>query len=100
MKKTNYLRYVLLFSLSLVLRITFWDRYPPGLTADEAVMGYDAYSLLKTGKDQFGNAWPLAFRSFGDYRPPLYVYAAIPFVALFGLTPLAVRLPSMIAGSL
>lgn len=89
-----------LFAISFLLRVAFWSRFPPGFTADEAVMGYDAYSLLKTGKDQFGNSWPLAFRSFGDYRPPLYVYVSMPFIALFGLTPLSVRLPSMIAGSL
>lgn len=89
-----------LFAISFLLRVAFWSRFPPGFTADEATMGYDAYSLLKTGKEQFGTSLPLAFRSFGDYRPPLYIYASIPFIALFGLTPLSVRLPSMIAGSL
>lgn len=91
---------VVLFVLALVLRIVFWDRFPPGFTADEATMGYDAYSLWKTGKDQFGNSWPLSFRSFGDYRPPLYIWSAIPFVAAGGLNPFSVRLPSMLAGSL
>lgn len=94
---------IVLFSLfftAFFLRIVCGGYYPPGFTADEATMGYDAYSLLKTGRDQFGNPWPFAFRSFGDYRPPLYVYATVPFVAMFGLTPLAVRLPSLLAGSL
>lgn len=91
---------LLLFFLSLFLRVGWWNKFPPGFTADEATMGYDAYSLLKTGKDQFGTSWPLAFRSFGDWRPPLYIYTSMPFVAIFGLTPLAVRMPSMIAGSL
>lgn len=90
----------LLFFFSLLLRVVWWNKFPPGFTADEATMGYDAYSLLKTGKDQFGASWPLAFRSFGDYRAPLYIYASMPFVAIFGLIPLAVRLPSIIAGSL
>lgn len=90
----------LLFFFSLFLRVGWWSKFPPGFTADEATMGFDAYSLLKTGKDQFGMSWPLGFRSFGDYRPPLYIYLSVPFVAIMGLTPLAVRLPSMIAGSL
>lgn len=89
-----------LFGFSLLLRLAFWDRFPPGFTADEAVMGYDAYSLLKTGKDQFGNSWPLAFRSFGDWRPPAAVWTMIPFILAYGLTPLAVRFPSMVSGSL
>lgn len=91
---------VILFAIALILRMIFWNQFPPGFTADEATMGYDAYSLLKTGKDQFGNPWPLSFRSFGDYRPPLYIWSTMPFVALLGLNPLAVRLPSMIVGSL
>lgn len=99
MKDGRKIVFLLLF-FSLLLRVGWWSKFPPGFTADEATMGYDAYSLLKTGKDQFGTSWPLAFRSFGDYRPPLYIYMSMPFVALMGLTPLAVRLPSMIAGSL
>lgn len=89
-----------LFISALLLRVVGWEKFPPGFTADEATMGYDAYSLLNTGRDQFGTAWPLAFRSFGDWRPPLYIWATIPFVSVLGLTPLAVRLPSMIAGSI
>lgn len=91
---------VVLLIASFLLRVGLWDKFPPGFTADEATMGYDAYSLLKTGKDQFGTPWPLSFRSFGDYRPPLYIWTASLPIALFGLTPLAVRLPSMFAGSI
>ena len=74
-----------LFFFSLFLRAIWWSKFPPGFTADEATMGYDAYSLLKTGKDQFGTSWPLAFRSFGDYRPPLHIYASMPLpeIAIF-----------------
>jgi len=38
------------------------------------------------------------FIAFGDYKPPGYIYAAVPFIKIFGLTPLAVRLPSALAG--
>lgn len=74
---------------------------PPGLVDDEADKAYDAYSLLLTGKDQWGKSWPLlAFKGFGDYRTPLYTYLTVPSVAFFGLTPLAVRLPSAVFGVL
>lgn len=99
-RKNDFLIFCGLVFFSFVLRVLYWNKFPPGFTADEATMGYDAYSLIKTGRDQFGNSWPLAFRSFGDYRPPLYIWSVIPFELIFGLTPLAVRLPSMIAGSL
>ncbi|MDO8515377.1 MAG: glycosyltransferase family 39 protein, partial [bacterium] len=67
---------------------------------DEASIGWNAYSLLKTGTDEYGKAWPVSIRSFNDYKPPMYVYAAIPSIAVFGLNEFAVRLPSALAGIL
>lgn len=72
---------------------------PPSLYWEENALGYDAYSILKTGKDQHGNPYPLiAFPSFGDYKPSGYFYAIVPFIKLFGLNAWAVRLPSALAG--
>ena len=86
--------------LAGVLRVPFLDKYPSGLNADEAAIGYNAYSLIQTGKDEHGASWPLVFRSFDDYKPPLYVYLTLPFVKLLGLNIWAVRLPSAILGVL
>jgi len=88
-----------LLVLGLVLRVWRVGRYPP-LLWDEASLGYNAYSILKTGRDEHGSFLPLIFKSFGDYKPGLYVYLSLPFVALLGLNELAVRLPSVILGSL
>lgn len=68
----------------------------PSLNPDEAALGYNAYSLLETGRDEHGASWPLHFKSFGDYKPGGYIYLAMPFIKIFGLTPLAVRLPNLI----
>ncbi len=87
---------ILLFGFSL--RFYSVQNIPPGLTWDEAALGYNAYSLLKTGRDEYGAVLPLNLKSFGDYKPALYAYLDIPFVALFGLNELAVRLPSVLAG--
>ncbi|MBI5127447.1 phospholipid carrier-dependent glycosyltransferase [Candidatus Roizmanbacteria bacterium] len=65
---------------------------PPCLNADEAANGYDAYSILKTGKDQYGNSLPLRLKSFGDYKLPLLTYLSIPFIGLFGLNEFGVRM--------
>ena len=99
-------RYISVVLLALILAIGATVRFmglgviPPGLADDEADKGYDAYSLLTTGKDQWGASWPLlAFKGFGDYRTPLYTYLTVPTVKLFGLTPFAVRLPSALFGS-
>lgn len=82
--------------------IRFWElgNIPPSLDWDEAALGYNAYSILKTGRDEYGTWFPLTLRSFDDYKPPLYMYLAVPSVALFGLEPWAVRLPSVILGIL
>ncbi len=39
------------------------------------------------------------FRSFDDYKPPLYTYLVVPSVAVFGLGNFAVRFPSALLGS-
>src|SRR5688572_25021216 len=85
--------------LALVLRVIGLGSQPIGFTPDEASFGYDAYSLLQTGKDQWGASWPLSFRSFGDFKLPLYTYLAMPSVALFGLNEFSVRLPNAILGA-
>jgi hypothetical protein len=92
-----------LFLISVTL-ISFFIRiynyqYPP-LLWDEASIGYNAYSIIKTGKDEYGKFLPLIFKSFGDYKPGLYIYFTIPFISIFGLNELSVRLPSIILGSL
>ena len=83
---------------AFLLRIVNYQ-YPP-LLWDEASIGYNAYSLLQTGRDEYGKIFPLIFKSFGDYKPGVYIYLTIPFIAIFGLTELSVRLPSIILGSL
>ena len=74
------------------LRVVRLDQSPPGFMQDEACDGYDAYCLLKTGRDQHGHFLPLTMQAFNDYRMPLFDYSIVPFVAAFGLKPVSVRL--------
>ena len=71
---------VFIVFLAVLLRFFKLGSIPPHLTPDEAALGYNAYSILKTGKDEFGKTFPLVFKSFGDYKPGLYVYASVPFL--------------------
>jgi len=89
--KNKFLLAILI--LAFVLRVPFLDKFPAGLNADEAAIGYNAYSLIKTGHDEHGVAWPLVFRSFDDYKPAVYFYLVLPFVYFMGLSVWAVRLP-------
>lgn len=91
---------LLIFLIALVLRLYNLNQIPPGIHGDEASVGYNAYSILKTGKDQNGNFLPLSIDQFGDFRPAGYHYLDIPFVALMGLNEISVRLPGAIFGAL
>lgn len=85
--------------LGFLLRAYALTQAPKGALIDELHFGYLAYSLIETGKDEHGIAWPLIFKGFGDEKLPAYAYASIPFVAFLGPEVLAFRLPSLIAGT-
>lgn len=88
----------LIFLIAIFLRFYQLGNNPPSIDWDEASLGYNAYSILKTGADEYGNTFPLSFRSFDDYKPPVYIYLTVPSIVVFGLTEFAVRLPAAIIG--
>lgn len=94
MMKRNILLYILI--IAACLRLYNLAYVPPSPSLDEVSIGYNAYSILQTGKDEYGYVMPMLLRAYDDFRPALYVYLTIPFVALLGLTAVAVRLPSVI----
>ena len=98
MKK--YWLLILALVIGFGLRVYNLANLPNGLTWDEAALGYNAYSILKTGKDEFGTTLPLVFKSFGDYKPGLYIYLTVPSIAVFGLNEFGVRFPSVAFGVL
>jgi 4-amino-4-deoxy-L-arabinose transferase-like glycosyltransferase len=91
---------VLILLAAALLRLTALGTVPSGLNGDEASSGYDAYSLSQTGRDRFGESWPLFARSFGDYDEACYRYLTIPSIRIFGLNEFSVRLPAALAGLL
>jgi len=97
MKSTTLILF-LICALSFILRIYLLDKIPNSISGDEAAFGYNAYSILKTGRDEFGYKYPLYFRSFDDYKNPLFGYALIPFIAVLDLTEWSIRFPSVISG--
>lgn len=99
-EKYKHIFLFVIILLGIVLRFFLLGVNPPSLDWDEASLGYNAYSILKTGADEYGDVLPLSIRSFDDYKPPAYVYLTVPSIALFGLTEFAVRLPSAILGIL
>lgn len=93
-------KYILPVTLFLIVLLGIFLRFwklglaPAGLYLDEAGQGYSAYSILKTGKDEFGVPFPAAFRSFNDFKTPIYIYLIAPFIPIFGLNTFSIRFPS------
>lgn len=67
---------------------------------DESAIGYNAYSILKTGRDEWGRRLPLYFESFGDFKLPVYFYLTTFSILIFGLNEFSVRFLSALAGCL
>ncbi len=89
---------ILIVLLATILRFYKLSDVPPSLNWDEVSHGYNAYSILKTGKDEWGKLLPIIFRAYGDYKLPVYIYLTTLYVGLFGLNAFAVRLPGVLAG--
>lgn len=96
MKKRKWIILVSIFILAFALRIYKINSIPPHPSLDEGSIGYNAYSFLQTGKDEFGYKLPVLLRAYDDYRPAHYTYLVVPFVKLFGLTVFSVRLSSVL----
>jgi 4-amino-4-deoxy-L-arabinose transferase-like glycosyltransferase len=98
-RRIFWLSFTVILIVASSLRLCGLTKFPPSLYWEEVALGYDAYSILETGKDHHGNSFPIvAFESFGDWKPALYFYTIVPFIKLLGLAELAVRLPSVLSG--
>lgn len=89
---------IIVFLVGLLIRTVFIANIPNALNVDEASAGYEAYSILNYGIDRNANTFPVFLVSWGSGQNVLLTYMIIPFIKLFGLTTLAVRLPMAIIG--
>jgi 4-amino-4-deoxy-L-arabinose transferase-like glycosyltransferase len=86
----NWIAILLIAATAILLRVYALDRLPPGLFGDEAVEGLDALDVLA------GNFAIWFHAHLG--REPLFVYLVALSYRAFGITPLATRLPAIVAG--
>jgi hypothetical protein len=56
---------------------------PPGFIRDEASVAYNAYAISHNLHDENGALLPIYFKSFGDYKSPIFVYV---LAAVFRVT--------------
>lgn len=88
------------FFIAVVIRFYQISNPNHGFYLDEAAIGYNAYSVLKTGRDEFGKSFPLLFRSFTDFKAPLYIYLSIIPIKIMGLGIFSTRFVSALSGSI
>lgn len=94
--RKNTLFLCLIVILFLVTRLYKISDIPPSLYWDEASIGYNAYSIAQTEKDEWGEFLPLHFRAFGEFKLPVYIYTTAIFVKIFNLNEFSVRIPSVL----
>ena len=90
--------FLLIVALAIALKLVIIEKVPPSLNWDEISHGYNAYSILKTGRDEWGVTLPAIFRAYGDYKLPGYIYLTAVSELIFGLSAFSVRMPSILAG--
>ena len=99
-KSHTVIYFILIIIFGSIIRFWNLDTNPPGLHGDEALTGYTAYSLLKTGKDLAGktNILSLTDTNGGGTYPSVLSWIMVPFVAVLGLHPYVDRFPSALFG--
>ena len=97
-QKKLQLVFILIILFGAMIRFYALGLIPSGLSSDEAAIGFNANSILQTGRDEFGKHYPIYFKSFNDYKSPLYIYFTVPIIAMLGMHNWSVRLLSSVFG--
>lgn len=95
----QYIALTIIALLAFVLRAYQLTTSPEGLYIDETSIGYNAYSLIETGKDEHGKLFPLFFEAFGEWKLPVYIYSVAFFQLFLGPNDASVRLPAVLYGT-
>lgn len=87
---------IILLSLLVSTHVGMLDKIPAGLFLDESSIGYNAISIMNTGRDEHGIRYPIYFESVGDYKNPIYIYSVAAVFKLFGISEFTLRFTSVI----
>lgn len=92
---------LLLLAISVLVVVVYFasvSRNSPGFFVDEASIAYNAHTISQSGVDEYGQAFPLYFRAFGEYKNPVYIYLLAALFRFTGPSVLVARLLSAVAG--
>lgn len=92
---SNKIIFILILLLAFILRFYNLTEIPYGFHGDEASIGFNAYTILTKGTDEYGVPYPMFFRSFGEYKSAVEIYSTIPSIMIFGLNEFSTRIVSV-----
>jgi 4-amino-4-deoxy-L-arabinose transferase-like glycosyltransferase len=84
--------------LGLAFSLASVPNNPLGFFIDESSIAYNAYTISRSGSDEYGVRWPLYFRAFDEYKNPTYIYLLAGLFKVFGPSIWLARLLSAIVG--
>ncbi len=90
----------LILAMGIFARVFLFGLIPTGINQDEALAGYEAWSLLKYGIDTEGYHNPVYLVAWGSGMNALETYLMMPFIAVLGLKSWVIRLPQLIVACL
>ncbi|MCR5625245.1 MAG: glycosyltransferase family 39 protein [Lachnospiraceae bacterium] len=99
-EKCQKVYFILIFIISVLSRFISINTVPGNINQDEAFAAYNAFTILKTGKDCFGYKLPMYLTAWGSGMNALETYLEIPFIAMFGAHNWAIRIAPAICGVL
>jgi 4-amino-4-deoxy-L-arabinose transferase-like glycosyltransferase len=101
MKFRESILLLVLIMFGAFTRIVDLEKLPPGLSADEAYLGYQAYSIVTSGYDEWGKGLlQSSFRGYGEYKPPIIIYLVSLSTWLFGKNYSSIRIMTAAFGVL
>lgn len=96
--KRNLYLSLLFLLIGVLVRIVNLD-YMAGVNPDEAMAGYESWCLANYGVDSHMVSYPVYMKVWGSGMSALYIYMAMPFVKIFGLSEEVFRLPMSFLGA-
>jgi 4-amino-4-deoxy-L-arabinose transferase-like glycosyltransferase len=92
-RRQHYIIFALTLFFAILLRLWSLGTVPNGLHQDEALLAYDAYADIYYNMDSNGDHNPVYAVAWGSGQNMGYNYILRPFIMLFGLNDIVVRLP-------
>ena len=84
--------------LALAFYLASIPNNPLGFFIDESSIAYNAYTISRSGSDEYGVQWPLYFRAFDEYKNPTYIYLLAGLFTVLGPSIWLPRLLSAVVG--